>query len=80
MRLERGMYGVYVVCGAVDGCRGGGSTGPDRGGGESGAGSGVRVPLGRVGVAGGERNVVEDDGLPVPDGEELPFVAGKRSG
>ena len=33
-RLDRGMYGVYVVCGgACAGCLGGGGSGPDRGGG-----------------------------------------------
>lgn len=62
-RRARGMYGVYVVCGIVDGCRGGGRTGPRRGGADKGAISGVRVALGSVGVGGGERNTVEDDGL-----------------
>lgn len=78
-RLERGMYGVYVVCGAEDGCRGGGSTGPNRGGGDNGECSGVRETFDRVGVVGGERKGAEDDGLPAPDGEELPF-AGNLSG
>lgn len=73
-RRARGMYGVYVVCGAAEGCRGGGRTGPDRGGGEVGAASsGDSVPFGIVGVLGGDRNVVDEDGLPDPEGEAFPL-------
>lgn len=46
-RLDLGMYGVYVVCGCVDGCFGGGGRGPERVGG----GSGLKPAVVEVDVA-----------------------------
>ena len=77
-RLFLGMYGVYVVCGPAAGCRGGGRTGPGRGGGGK-ACSGEMGLEGIGGVPGGERklNELADVGLAVA-GE--PFEIGNRSG
>lgn len=79
VRRERGIYGVYVVCGPAAGCRGGGRTGPRRGG-----GGGIPDETGLVAEVvdnggGGEsgRNVVDAFGL-IVDGEV--GVDGRRSG
>ena len=78
-RLFLGMYGVYVVCGIVEGCRGGGKTGPERGGGVGG-GSAVSGLVVMDGVCGGDtRFVVELAGL-MEEGEREPLLIGKRSG
>ena len=69
---------MYVVCGIVDGCRGGGSMGPDRGGGGGGRKfNGLDVI---DGVGGGDTSVVVDDEGLVDEGDVDPLVIGNRSG
>lgn len=75
-RFERGIYGVYVVCGAVAGCLGGGGMGPVRMG-----GGGAPLVLGSEladigGVCGGEPNMVDAVGLvdAGEDGAEFPLA------
>ena len=80
-RLDRGIYGVYVVGGPAVGWRGGGSIGPGRGGGGGNERTGDGL-WGIVGVEGGDRSEgveLPDTGLVTAEDEGDPFV-GKRSG
>jgi hypothetical protein len=62
-RRERGMYGVYVICGVTAaGCRGGGGTGPERPGG-GGKMAGIVLRDSVIGVEGGEVMRLRDEGV-----------------